>query len=335
MRAHNERTRFDYQRGDFHPRDWHPRTQLAALAVAGGTVYYVYHLERVPVTGRWRFMDVTAQEEYRFEMETYKELVKQYQGRILDPSHPTSVSVRQVVSRLLDASELGQLKDEDDFGTPGDTWNDVSTLGEMSSQTKTPQRLPRTWKLLVVNDPTINAMASYGTIVVFLGILPFCANKDGLAAVIGHEIAHVVARHSAERLSSVTVFTSVAFLIDFLLQSTLNIGGLVTTLALQLPNSRKQELEADLIGLTLTARACFDPLAASEYYLKTGKNEGVGLLNTHPLYGERIQFLESLLPDAYAIRAASPSCAGMEENLGAFVEMATSDGSKTERSAEW
>ncbi|KAF8516515.1 hypothetical protein JB92DRAFT_2910345 [Gautieria morchelliformis] len=62
-------------------------------------------------------------------------------------------------------------------------------------------------------------MASYGTIVLFLLFL------------IPVPTFHQVARHSAERLSSVTVFTSVAFLIDFLLQSTLNIGGLVTTLA--------------------------------------------------------------------------------------------------------
>ena len=163
-------------------------------------------LEQVPMIGRWRFIDVTPQEEHKLEMQTYQELINEFEGKILHPSHPVSLYVQKVVNRLLEASDLGRLKDENELGTPGDTWNNYSTLGEMhpAGGMNTPR--PQTWKLLVVNDSTINAMASYGihsrfsstlmedspnyilvgTIVVFVGILPFCGGEDGLAAVVGH-----------------------------------------------------------------------------------------------------------------------------------------------------
>ena len=170
----NQWTQFE----EFKPRNWSPRVQVAALAVAGGTVYYVYQwvvltkmyiqihylysLEQVPMTGRWRFIDVTPQEERRYEMQTYNELLKEYEGQVLDPSHPLSVYVRQVVNRLLEASELGRVKDESDLGTPGDTWDTDSSHDERHGGGEMGVPLPRIWKLLVVNDPLINAMASSG-----------------------------------------------------------------------------------------------------------------------------------------------------------------------------
>lgn len=114
------------------------------------------------MTGRWRFIDVTPQEEQKFEMQTYQELLNEFEGKILDPSHPLSLYVRKVVNRLLEASELGRLKDESDLGTPGDTWNDDSSFGQTRPTSGINTPLPHTWKLLVVNDSTINAMASNG-----------------------------------------------------------------------------------------------------------------------------------------------------------------------------
>ena len=121
-------------------------------------------LEQVPITGRWRFIDVTPQEERKLEIQTYQELLNEFEGKILDPLHPVSLYVRRVVNRLLEASELGRLKDESDMGTPGDTWNNGSTHEEIHPTGEMTAPRPQTWKLLVVNDPTINAMASNGII---------------------------------------------------------------------------------------------------------------------------------------------------------------------------
>lgn len=137
-----------------------------------------HSLEQVPMTGRWRFIDVTPQEEHKLEVQTYNELLKEYEGKILDPSHPVSVHVRQIVNRLLEASELGRVIDENDQGTPGDTWNGDSMLGD-AHETHVPP--PRRWKLLVVNDLTINAMASYGIHRRF-SLINWLINPDGAVA---------------------------------------------------------------------------------------------------------------------------------------------------------
>ena len=136
-----------------------------------------------------------------------------------------------------------------------------------------------------------------GNIVVFTGIIPVAKDEDGLAAILGHglssglmwlsltlirgtEIAHVVARHNAERYSSMKVLLGFATLLE-VLGLDIGIARLLTTFLLDLPNSRKQELEgsqvfevvawkflttcsADVIGLRLSAKACYSPEAAAE-----------------------------------------------------------------------
>jgi len=84
-----------------------------------------------------------------------------------------------------------------------------------------------------------------------------------LSSTLSHgiEIAHVVARHNAERYSSMKVLLAFATLLE-VLGLDYGIAKLLTTFLLDLPNSRKQELEADVIGLRLAAKACYDPEAA-------------------------------------------------------------------------
>lgn len=119
-----------------------------------------------------------------------------------------------------------------------------------------------------------------GLVAVSTGMLPICRDEQGLAAVLGHgkslfcrphpltnsriaEIGHVVLRHSIEKLSSTSLVTAVLFLaalfgLDF------GLGDAASQVLYELPNSRTQEREADLVGLRLMAKACYDPQAAPE-----------------------------------------------------------------------
>ena len=119
------------------------------------------------------------------------------------------------------------------------------------------------WEVYVIDDQTKNAfVVPGGKVFVFRGILDVCKGEDGLAAVLGHEIAHNVAHHAAEKMSRMVVILPVG-IISWLLTGV--DPGLVrfgVNLMLSLPNSRKQEEEADYIGLLMMAESCYDPSAA-------------------------------------------------------------------------
>ncbi|KZT34381.1 hypothetical protein SISSUDRAFT_975683, partial [Sistotremastrum suecicum HHB10207 ss-3] len=317
-------------------RDWRPSTWDRQSRILGGVglvavTYYVYHLEQVPETGRWRFMDISPGAERKLAEQTHAQLLQEYRGKILPPNHPLTLQVKKIVTRLLEASDLGHIKADAGTGTFGevlqDLWHSPSGSPDMASAPSPPTsaRNPAEWNVMVVNDPKIvNAMATFGSIVVFTGILPICQDENVLAAVLGHEIAHAVARHPSESLS----YGKVLFLISYLLELaglSFGFGQILTSLVLQLPNSRTHELEADKLGLFYSARACYDPRGAPELQsrlsnLEKHKKGGfdLGFLSTHPTSEVRIKALERLLPDADSIRASSERCSGMEEALGAF-----------------
>tara|TARA_A100000164_G_scaffold349021_1_gene351647 strand:- start:402 stop:1235 length:834 start_codon:yes stop_codon:yes gene_type:complete len=155
------------------------------------------------------------------------------------------------------------------------------------------------WEINVLKSPRINAWCMPGgKIAVYSGLInKIKATDDELAAVIGHEIAHALREHSRERASErvladigISVLTSVA-----------KIGRLGRTSMVYayqglvgLPNSRKHEIEADRIGIELSARAGFDPRAAISFWKKIGKlgkEEPPKFLSTHPSRDDRVNDL--------------------------------------------
>ena len=129
------------------------------------------------------------------------------------------------------------------------------------------------WSFVVIDSPQCNAFClPGGYICVFSGLLRLLPDDDELATVLAHEIAHVVARHSAEKVS-----TSVAgALVSFALSVVLGGGSWNKTvsLGLELPFSRRIESEADAIGLAIMARACYNPTAAPRVFQKLGALQG-------------------------------------------------------------
>lgn len=164
------------------------------------------------------------------------------------------------------------------------------------------------WEFVVIEDPEPNAFAlPGGKVAVHTGMFQVAENDAQLAAVIGHEIAHATARHSAERMSQ-----------QMALQYGLDAAGATSeyaaeniellvqtaTLGVILPFSREQEAEADEIGLIYMARAGYDPRAAVDLWRNMQAYGGPGVpefLSTHPSTGNRIAELEAAMPRALAI----------------------------------
>ncbi|KAI0641727.1 peptidase family M48-domain-containing protein [Trametes meyenii] len=300
-------------------RNWdRPKKVFAGLGTFA-VGYYIFHLEQVPETGRWRFMDISPNYEAMLAEVSHEQLLQEFKGKVLPPNHPLTKHIRRVVTRILDANNLGTLE-APEMNARALSGKDIWSGGE-------PDRIPpevggKEWHLFVVNDDsTVNAMASFGNIVVFTGILPVAKDENGLAAVLGHEIGHAVARHASERYSSAKVFILLAMVLDVL---GIPFSGFLARVLYDLPNSRTQEFEADKIGLRLSSRACFDPEAIPEMFSRLGRLEQatsggrVDFLATHPASEKRSKAMREMLPEAYAVQAASPMCGSTADHMAQF-----------------
>jgi predicted Zn-dependent protease len=152
-----------------------------------------------------------------------------------------------------------------------------------------------------------------GKVGVYTGILPITQGEAGLATVIGHEVAHAVARHGAERISEQLLIQAGGQTLDAVLARrspqwrgvVLGAYGIGSEVGVVLPHSRAQELEADRLGLLYMARAGYDPREAiafwkrfEAYQQKRGEGKPMEFLSTHPLDETRIKALEQYMPQA-------------------------------------
>ncbi|KAI9375205.1 peptidase family M48-domain-containing protein [Aspergillus egyptiacus] len=244
------------------------------FVMIGGMIggVYVYNLDTVEMTGRRRFNCVSHQQELSMGLQSYNEVMQQVRGRILPESHPVTIMVNRVLARLI---PLAPIDGAD-------------------------------WKVHVIQDDTQkNAFVlPGGKVFVFTGILPICRDEDGLAAVLGHEIAHVIAHHPGERMSTSFVTIGLAFIVSFLFDISGQIPGLFLNLMYTLPNSRTQESEADTIGLMMMAKACFNPEGAIGLWDRMYRAEKAAppqFMSTHPSSYNRMEALREKLNKAQAI----------------------------------
>lgn len=165
------------------------------------------------------------------------------------------------------------------------------------------------WQITVFQGDDVNAFAlPGGNIGVYTGLLRAARSPDQLAAVIGHEIAHVQAEHPNARISAQYATDAGLSLIEALaggsaLESrpAMALLGLGAQVGLLLPFSRSQESEADVLGLSYVAQAGFDPRAAVELWqnmAKAGGGGGPAFLSTHPTDEKRIKTLQDNMPPA-------------------------------------
>jgi predicted Zn-dependent protease len=171
------------------------------------------------------------------------------------------------------------------------------------------------WEFVVFESKEANAFClPGGKVGIYTGILPITKDEAGMATVIGHEVAHAVARHGAERVSEGMLMQTGGGLLGVSLSNAdprtqvlvMTAYGLGAKLGRELPHSRGQESEADHIGLIYMARAGYDPEAAVGFWQRFSdhtRTRGGGtpaFLRTHPLDTVRIQQIQQWMPEAKA-----------------------------------
>lgn len=166
------------------------------------------------------------------------------------------------------------------------------------------------WEYNLIKDEQINAWAMPGgKIAFYTGIMPIAQDEAGVAAIMGHEVAHALANHGQQRISQQQLQTLGAVGVGVATANSENAQiwnqayGLGTTLGVTLPFSRSHETEADRIGLTLMAIAGYDPIVAAELWQRMSQAGGASppeFLSTHPSNNTRINNIQAWAPEAKA-----------------------------------
>lgn len=244
------------------------------LALALLALLCVASCSTVAVTGRRQFNLFSPSEESELGAAAYTEMLAESKGKEIT-SGPDFDMVQRVTKRISVVS--------DDPGFQ--------------------------WEAKLIDDPEmVNAWClPGGKIAVYTGILPVCQGETGLAVVLGHEIAHAIARHGTSRMST-TMATQVGIELaatqseDVAKYREVVLGA--ANLLVLMPFGRDDELEADHIGLVYMARAGYDPREAKAFWERMstagGGQEPPEFLSTHPSHSSRVEQIERLLPKALA-----------------------------------
>jgi metalloendopeptidase OMA1, mitochondrial len=240
--------------------------------------YYFQNRETVPVTGRSQIVALSPREEAALGLSSYREILGQ--ARVVE-SGPEVEMVQRI------GRQLAKVSDDPGFE----------------------------WEFNLIDDPQVNAFClPGGKVAVFTGLLPVAQNEDGLAVVMGHEIAHAIARHGAERLAhqqlaqlgQVAVGVATGEMDESKRRLVWGALGVGTQFGVLLPFSRKHESEADYIGLKYVARACFNPREAPKLWKRmagaSGRAGAPEFLSTHPSDETRIAQFAEWMPQALGER---------------------------------
>lgn len=248
--------------------------------------YWFSNRSEVPFTGRKQLVDISREQEAELGLQSYRQILSQ--ERVLPTTARESQLVRDIAVRLIKAVHTLDPKADPGFQ----------------------------WDAQVIDSTQANAFAlPGGKIAVYTGLFPVAANADGLAAVMGHEIAHAIARHGAERMAyqklvqvgSMAAGVSLGDMDPAKRQMVMQALGAGANLGVLLPFSREHESEADHMGLMFAAAACFDPREAPRLWERMGQaSQGPRpseFASTHPSHETRIRQLNEWMPEALAIRA--------------------------------
>ncbi len=167
------------------------------------------------------------------------------------------------------------------------------------------------WEYNLVNSNDVNAWCMPGgKIVVYTGLLPITQNEAALAVVVGHEVAHAIAKHGSERMSQGLIQQLGGAALSVALSSKpqqtqalfMQAYGVGSAVGFSLPHSRNQEYEADQLGLIYAALAGYNPREAIPLWQRmqaaSGGNKPPEFLSTHPAEGNRIERLQKQMPEA-------------------------------------
>ena len=274
-----------------------PRVQQESRAyVSLSLAFIAYSLlgcSTNPYTDRPQLLLISESQELQLGAQAYAQVLRDPKVKI--SQDPREVEpVKRVAKRVIEAAKQ-------------------SKYAEMAKQFH--------WEVIVIkDDKTMNAFAlPGGKIAVYTGIFPIAKNEAGLAAILGHEVTHALARHGAERMSQglLTQFGLEAANIalasqgasPIVMQTAMTALGLGANVGVLLPFSRAHESEADYIGLLLAAQAGYDPREAIRVWERmeqVSKGQPPEFLSTHPSHGTRIQQLQGWMNEALSYYKPQP-----------------------------
>lgn len=166
------------------------------------------------------------------------------------------------------------------------------------------------WEFNLVQNPEVNAWCMPGgKVVVYTGLLNVTQNEAALAIVLGHEITHAVAHHGQERISEAMLAQGLGTVGDIFTQGNPQVNNIFNAIyapgaqiGVLLPNSRKQEYEADHYGLIFAAMAGYNPREAIPFWTRMASlskgDQGPEILSSHPLDSKRIAALKGYINEA-------------------------------------
>lgn len=262
------------------------RWQIMLLFAVGAAIYYFMNQETVPLTGRKQLRTMEPAQEMALGLQSYQQILQD--SKVLSGNEPVVQAVRQIGDRL--AKTADQML--------------IQETGEPSGFE---------WAVNVIDSEQANAFALPGGYsAVYTGLIPIAENEDGLAVVMGHEIAHALAHHGAERMAQQNMQRIVGAGVSLgaggmdmgAQRAVMGVFGGISQYGYALPFSRKHESEADEIGLWIMATACYDPREAPRLWERMGANAGATppeFQSTHPSPETRVADFEAWMPRAIEI----------------------------------
>lgn len=275
------------RRGGINPRF------VILLLFAGYAAYYWFsNRTEDPYTGEKVLIDssISIDEEKAMGLQAYEDILSKEQP--VDPNSQVARQVREIANRLIaKVPEVEAALAAENGKQPNRAWQTFE------------------WDVNVIQSDQANAFClPGGKMAVYTGLLPVAQNADAVAVVMGHEIAHALLRHGAQRMSQQKLgqlgqmagaMSGMDPQSQQMMQAAMGYGYL-------LPYARKHETEADAVGLMLAAAACFDPEASVPLWERMSQASGgqapPEFSSTHPNPGTRIQNLQALMPKAMEYR---------------------------------
>ncbi|XP_036609201.1 metalloendopeptidase OMA1, mitochondrial isoform X2 [Trichosurus vulpecula] len=268
---------------------WRLFLGLSSLGVLF-VIFYFSHLEESPVTGRKKLLVLGKEQFTMISQMEYDSWMEEFKNDLLTEKDPRYLAVKEVLQHLVDSNR------------------DIPGISEFK------------WIIHVVDRPSVNAFVlPYGQVFVFTGLLEAVTDVHQLTFLLGHEIAHAVLGHAAEKASLVHLwdFLGLIFLVmiwavcprDSLAVLGQWIQSKLKEYVFDRPYSRTLEVEADKVGLQFAAKACVDVRASSVFWQQLefadrilGEPKLPEWLSTHPSHENRAEQLERLIPQAIKIR---------------------------------
>ena len=260
---------------------------LVITAIAALTLSACGTTQTVPITGRTHRISSTYDDQQIMSLST-----QEYQKFMKTAKKSTNASQTAMVQRVGSRLANAVVKFLNNNGYSEDVKN-------------------YNWEFNLIQDKEANAWCMPGgKIVVYEGLLPYTQNETCLAIVLGHEIAHAVAKHSAELLTkqqNQSTLIGLGSSVVGAIAGDANIGKITGELASgyaqfrNLKYSRQNELEADHLGLIFAAMAGYDPQQAIPFWQRMGQKSGSGssdIFSTHPSDSKRIKALQSEMAEA-------------------------------------